>query len=157
MTTLHLPSLEPMENKLQCQLGNKISISSWTKLEWRTTAWVCCQKGGVIHSALRLHCHPTLGGLCRASGPLEGPLDAIERGALSGKSSPAGTWLGTYSEGCVSAPTGLSRLAGCFCQCTRRSVFVLSSKDSFFGVQHGASQPESSFWPSQRTRETMNL
>lgn len=65
------------------------------ELDRRSTAWTCCHKGGVVHFAPRLgHC-PCLEGLCKAAEPSGELLDAIEKGAISGESSPVSVCLGT--------------------------------------------------------------
>lgn len=75
------------------------------ELDWRSTAWTCCQKGSGIHFAPRLDRHPCLEGLRKAAELSGELLDAIEKDALSGESSPVSACLGTYSEDCISSRT----------------------------------------------------
>lgn len=109
-------------------------------VDWRTTAWIGCQKGGVVQfppPPPSLGHHPTLGGVCKAAGPSGEPLHAIEKGALSGESSSLGAWLGILHENCILAPTGPHGWPGASVRilATQFLTAVLSSKDSLLWLQ----------------------
>lgn len=78
-------------------------------------------KGGGVHFAPRLDRHPCLEGLRKAAEQSGELLDAIDKGTLSGESSPVSACLGTYSEDCISTRTCPRGWRGVF-QCTEHSM-----------------------------------
>lgn len=136
ITSLHLLSWEPIDDRYRCP-EIKISTSSWTQLDWTTTAWICCQEEGL---------YIFLGGVCKAVGPAGELSDETEKGALSGDSSPMGARPGTQSEGCLLAPAGPHGWP-CFCSYTDHSIPYSCSarKDVLPSPQHRETQPGSNF------------